>query len=186
MRYILDDRGYVKYCSDAYFNCENKSCALYEGIVPAGYGTIEEWANTANIRAYKIVNGNLVYDSTEDARLQEEYKRVGICDSETPTNDYLNGKRVYKKLFTGKMTSTYGTNTALVDLGFEFTEAWIDQSLSFLTKKGETVPTTFYYSDTDYLRTWINKDVDGHHIRIRAGLNYSAYNYNIVVAYTKD
>lgn len=108
-----------------------------------------------------------------------------IDTSETPTTAFLNGKRVYKKLFTGTMPSTSGSNVSLANLDFEFAEAWIDQSLSFLTKDVETIPTSFYYSPTCYLRTWVNKDTTPH-IRIRAGEDFSSYKYNIVVAYTKD
>lgn len=111
-----------------------------------------------------------------------------IRTEETPTTQLLNGKRVYKRIFTGTMPTTSGANSSLANLDFEFDEAWIDQSLSYLTKDTETIPTTFYYSSGDYLRTWVNKDdASGTpHIRIRTGRDYSEYKYNIVVAYTKD
>lgn len=87
MRYILDDRGYVKYCSNNYITCENKTCTPYEGTIPEGYETIEEWVQNANIRAYKVVDGNLVFDEEEDARLQEEYKNCGIAGEHILFND---------------------------------------------------------------------------------------------------
>lgn len=79
MRYILDDKGYVKYCSNTYITCENKTCTPYEGTIPDGYETIEEWVQKANIRAYKIVSGNLTYDSAKDAELQNEYNNCGVA-----------------------------------------------------------------------------------------------------------
>lgn len=92
MRYIIDDRGYVKYCSNNYITCENKTCTPYEGDIPDGYETIEEWVQNANIRAYKIVDGNLVFDEEEDARLQEEYA--------------FNGRTIYEgKLIGGQSTT---------------------------------------------------------------------------------
>ena len=67
MRYKLDNDGYI---SSVYFNCHTGSCNAYTGAIPDGYYTLEDWAENANIRAYRIVNGNLVFDSEEDARLQ--------------------------------------------------------------------------------------------------------------------
>lgn len=107
-------------------------------------------------------------------------------EKEIATNEFLNGERIYKRLYTGTMPSDAATNTVLQYLEFDFKEAWIDQSLSYITKDAETLPTSFYYNSSDYLRIWINKGVDGKHIRVRQGLDLSAYNYNIVVAYTKD
>lgn len=100
MRYILDDRGYVKYCSNTYITCENKTCTSYEGTIPNGYETIEEWVQKANIRAYKIVDGNLTYDSDEDARLQEEYKKSSYTYSteEKVIGTWIDGKPIYRKV----------------------------------------------------------------------------------------
>ena len=71
MRYILNDLGYIQAVS---FNnamvCNNKTCTEYTGIVPTGYESLAEWNENANINAYKIVEGNLTYDSEEDTRLQ--------------------------------------------------------------------------------------------------------------------
>lgn len=107
-------------------------------------------------------------------------------EKEIATNEFLNGKRIYARLYTGNMPSISTTSTVLQYLNFEFTEAWIDQSLSYITKESETLPTTFYYSSSDYLRTWINKGSNGKHIRIRQGLDLSIYTFNIVVKYIKD
>ena len=107
MRYILDDRGYVKYCSENHIVCENKTCTLYEGAIPDGYETIEEWVVNANIRAYKIVNGNLVLDTEEDARLQEEYNEASKTYSTTEKiiGTWIDGKPVYQKTFVGNYAS---------------------------------------------------------------------------------
>lgn len=78
MRYILSDTGYIEEVSfGAEIICNDKNCTEYTGEIPSDYTSLIEWADNANIRAYKIVDGNLVYDADEDARLQEEYKKDG-------------------------------------------------------------------------------------------------------------
>lgn len=71
MRYILNDSGFIEAVS---FNnimiCNNKTCTEYTGTIPTGYESLAEWNENANINAYKIVDGNLVFDSDEDTRLQ--------------------------------------------------------------------------------------------------------------------
>ncbi len=74
MRYILDNYGYVEeVIFGGYIQCNNKSCTEYIGEIPSGYSSLEDWNENANIRAYKIVDGNLVYDATKDAELQALY-----------------------------------------------------------------------------------------------------------------
>lgn len=71
MRYILNDSGFIQAVSfNNLLECQNKSCTEYTGTIPTGYETLAIWSETANINAYKIVDGNLTYDSEEDARLQ--------------------------------------------------------------------------------------------------------------------
>ena len=71
MRYILSDTGYIdEIAFGAIIECKNNTCTEYTGEVPSGYESLVEWADNANIRAYNIVEGNLTYDSEEDARLQ--------------------------------------------------------------------------------------------------------------------
>ena len=72
MRYDLDEEGYIL---NVYFGCLSGTCTGYEGEVPEGYESLEEWADTANIRAYKVVDGNLAYDSARDAKLREQYEQ---------------------------------------------------------------------------------------------------------------
>lgn len=75
MRYILDDLGYIEEVSFYQMVCNDKTCTEYTGTIPEGYETLEEWAKNANIRAYKIVDGNLTYDSDRDTALQEEWSK---------------------------------------------------------------------------------------------------------------
>lgn len=109
---------------------------------------------------------------------------INITDKLKATNEYRNGKMVYKIEFIGQMPSTVNVNSnaVLKTLNFDFTQAWIDESLSYISNESETLPTTFYYSPNDYLRIWINKNSGNKHIRIRNALDLSAYTYHIVVA----
>ena len=94
MRYILDNEGYVKVCSKTEIVCESKTCTAYEGDVPEGYETIEEWVQNANINAYKVVDGQLVYDADKDEELQQKYDDectlVPYIMANVPTLTYLS------------------------------------------------------------------------------------------------
>ena len=70
MRYILDDNGYIDSVSCTPFNCKDKNCTEYTGAIPSGYDTLEEWAQSANIRAYKLVEGNLTFDAAKNTELE--------------------------------------------------------------------------------------------------------------------
>ena len=78
MRYILDDNNYIEAVSCTPFNCKDKSCKEYTGAVPANYNSIEEWATTANIRAYYLVDGNLTLDAARAAELEAEWEIEAI------------------------------------------------------------------------------------------------------------
>lgn len=100
MRYILDDSGYIDSVSCTPFNCKDKSCQEYTGTIPSGYETLAEWAQNANIRAYKLVAGNLTYDEAKAAELEAEWEIAanGITTGqEVATNEFIDGKRVYVK-----------------------------------------------------------------------------------------
>lgn len=66
MRYIADTNGYVKQVSfGADIVCGDDTCVLYEGSVPTGYASLEDWFMTEIEKLYrwKIVDGQLVLDS---------------------------------------------------------------------------------------------------------------------------
>lgn len=97
MRYILDESGYIDSVSCTPFNCKDKSCQEYTGTIPSGYDSLQEWAINANIRAYKIVDNNLVYDEAKDAELCEKWANNGAIIFDSGSNDncsylkYSNG-----------------------------------------------------------------------------------------------
>lgn len=141
MRYILDDKGYVKYCSNTQMTCENKSCTEYKGSVPSGYATIEEWAVNANIRAYKIVSGNLTYDSAKDAELQKEYQQyetneIIITSTNTPPSP--DGKW---KLFDKEFASLIEVS----EDGTYFTNGSINSCTIGIARRGHSIYTRFKF-----------------------------------------
>lgn len=86
MRYDLDEEGYI---SKVYFGCSSGTCTAYEGTIPSGYDSLEDWAENANIRAYKIANGNLIYDENRDNELQSLYEQEAI------DNSFVTHKEIY-------------------------------------------------------------------------------------------
>lgn len=92
MRYILNDSGYIETISFTHeIECNNKTCTEYTGTTPSGYESLAEWSENANINAYKIVEGNLTYDSEEDARLQNLWASQEISETEIILYENSNG-----------------------------------------------------------------------------------------------
>ena len=93
MRYILDNLGYIEEVSSGHtMTCNNKSCTEYTGTIPEGYESLEEWAINSNIRAYKIVDGNLTYDAERDELLKSQYttenqNEIRITSTNTPPDN---------------------------------------------------------------------------------------------------
>lgn len=67
MRYELDVDGFIY---KVFFGCGSGYCTAYTGSVPSGYSSLEQWADTANIRAYYLVNGNLTFSEARDYELK--------------------------------------------------------------------------------------------------------------------
>ncbi len=89
MRYKINNEGYI---IEVFFNCYIGDCNEYTGTIPDGYETLLEWSEKANIQAYKIVDGNLVYDENRDKELQ------AVFELETNNNSYATKKYVNDKL----------------------------------------------------------------------------------------
>ena len=65
MRYIVDASGFVKNISfGGLISCGGVNCAEYEGAIPEGYDSLEEWflAECEHLYRWKIVGGNLTRD----------------------------------------------------------------------------------------------------------------------------
>lgn len=75
MRYILDSNGYVEEVSfGAIIGCGDKESVEYTGKIPTGYESLVDWQLNANIRAYKIVEGDLVHDANRESELELIYE----------------------------------------------------------------------------------------------------------------
>lgn len=128
-RYILDNDGYI---ANFYFGCYGENCIAYEGAVPEGYESLEDWYNNANIRAYKIVDGNLVYDENRDNELQIIYEQEAENNA-TATHEWVR--------------SQLGTNDSIIlD---EFSSEVNDNSLVYLEDSGAyKIPQIKVHSET--------------------------------------
>lgn len=84
LRYILNDEGYLIHTSlGGLIVCDLGECTEYNGEVPSGYNTIEEWHDKEidKLNAWKIVEGNLVFDASKCADIQERCKQEEIDNS---------------------------------------------------------------------------------------------------------
>jgi hypothetical protein len=161
MRYILDDNGYVKYCSNTQMTCENKSCTEYKGKVPSGYTTIEEWATKANIRAYKIVSGNLTYDSTKDTNLKKEYEELAKTYStvEKKIGTWIDGKPLYRKVISTTQSVPSGTTKIAHGIS-NVNKIFVENAYIFHATNGYSyrLPSIGYdgnFTDHDYV--WLDR-----------------------------
>ena len=156
------------------------------------YDVFTTTETTINLKNDKVPTGVSVWTEYKDRvdflKITEGKKRIAkeinIISEEVATNEFLDGKRIYKTLFIGNIPSTTGTATKLFSFNFDFTKVWIDESNSFIDGSTETLGINWYYSTTDYLRTIINKT--SKQVSYRSGGNLSSFNYNIVLSYTKD
>lgn len=113
MRYILNDEGYIYNVSfGAEIQCDLGTCTEYKGKVPDGYSSIEEWHDEEidKLNAWKIVDGNLVFDENRCYKLQIKYeqeleenshitrKELGMMSSEETA--------IYSDLFPSKSSNT--------------------------------------------------------------------------------
>lgn len=77
MRYTLNDAGYIETISFLHVvECNNKTCTEYIGTIPEGYSSLAEWSENAVIQAYKIVDGNLVYDADKENQLITQWENT--------------------------------------------------------------------------------------------------------------
>lgn len=87
LRYILDKDGYVCHTSfGGLIVCDLGECTEYKGDIPDGYESLDEWVDNANIRAYRILDGNLVFDKQRDNELQ------AICKQEEYENRLVTNR----------------------------------------------------------------------------------------------
>ena len=91
LRYILTNDGYLCHASfGGFIVCDLGQCTEYNGEVPDGYETIEEWYDEEieRLNAWKIIDGNLVFDPNRYEILQTK------CEKEHEDNRYVCHKEI--------------------------------------------------------------------------------------------
>lgn len=191
MRYILNDSGYIEAISfGCSIECKDKTCTEYTGSIPEGYETLAIWSETANINAYKIVDGNLTYDSTEDTRLKTLWaNQLSMNTGGTNTNNYSTeeqmigtwlGKPLYRKIVeVGTINATteksIATNTSNIEVVISLTGMG---KLSF-----GWVPLNFHnYKQTDS-SSYVYINTSNNTIRMQSLFNY--IDCYVTIEYTK-
>ena len=99
--------------------------------------------------------------------------------SEIKTGTWIDNKPVYRRFFTINLGAASNISQAhsLTDLD----KFWINQSASFVFRYNESLPSTWYYSDTDWARTWMTNTS----IRFRSPIDLTNRVLWVAVEYTK-
>ena len=105
MRYTLDSSGYVFAVA---FGSYLDNCKEYTGEVPAGYSTLEEWATTAYIHAYYILDDNLTLDSErleecQNRQAQEAIDYAPLVRKDLYESDEVLDSQYIRQVATGKV-----------------------------------------------------------------------------------
>ena len=111
LRYILNSDGYICHASiGALVVCDLGECTEYTGDIPEGYETIEEWYDEEleRLNAWKIVEGNLVYDENKYNELQALLK-IQEEENQCATHKYVEDKL---KLSTSVVTDELANEVA--------------------------------------------------------------------------
>lgn len=127
-------------------------------------------ASTTNVYSAKAIDNKLKTNVT--------------TGQEVATNEYINGKRVYKRNISVIAENSSGTTLTLSNINFNFSEIWIDESNSFISNENETLSINWYFTAEDYCRVWIGKNTKI--IRYRTGGNLSGRTFNVMLKYTKN
>lgn len=143
-----------------------KNTVVVKGDVIQENGT----ASTTNVYSAKTIDNKL--------------KTSIVTGQEVATNEYINGKRVYKRNISVIAENSSGTTLTLSNINFNFSEIWIDESNSFISNENETLSINWYFAAEDYCRVWIGKNTKI--IRYRTGGNLSGRTFNVMLKYTKN
>lgn len=126
-----------------------------------------------------------VYSATAvNNKIENSAKTNIVTGQEIATNEYIDGKRVYKRNISAIVENSSGTTLTLSNINFDFSEIWIDESNSFISSESETLSINWYFTPEDYCRLWIGKNTKI--IRYRTGGNLSGRTFNVMLKYTKN
>lgn len=126
-----------------------------------------------------------VYSATAvNNKIENSAKTNIVTGQEIATNEYIDGKRVYKRNISAIAKNSSGTTLTLSNINFDFSEIWIDESNSFISNENETLSINWYFATDDYCRVWLDKNTKI--IRYRTGGNLSGRTFNVMLKYTKN
>lgn len=122
LRYILTNDGYICHASiGGFIVCDLGECTEYNGDIPDGYETIEEWYEEENERlnAWKIVDGNLEFDPNKYEILQAK------CEKEHEDNRYVCHKEISNltNLVKSDNADSYLKSTSILSNFIEVTDS---------------------------------------------------------------
>lgn len=106
--------------------------------------------------------------------LENKYSR-----SEIKTGTWIDNKPVYRRIFTINLGAA--PNIAQAHSLTDLDKFWINQSASFVSSSNESLPSTWYYSSTDWARTWMTNTS----IRFRSPGDLTNRVLWVTVEYTK-
>ena len=135
LRYILDKNGYVCHASiGGLIVCDLGECTEYIGEVPNGYSSIEEWYDKEieKINAWKIIDGNLVYDENKYKELQKQYE-IEAEENQCSTHRWVKDRlKISNSVVTDELSLETSGNSLLIlnDAGnYEIPELKIESVL---------------------------------------------------------
>lgn len=105
--------------------------------------------------------------------------------NEVKTGDtWIDGKPIYRKVWVLELS-----NNADLDGNLGLTNTnnfWINEGKSFIKGSDQSLPTNFYYSSSDWARTWLYKSSGSIHFRFKSPSNLYGNTLYITVEYTKN
>ena len=155
MRYILDSDGYIEEISfGAEIICNDKNCTEYTGTIPNKYESLLEWAENANIRAYKIVENNLVYDAARDSELQVIFEQEEIDNTPILHKDMyeleqqvqdiqnVNNSQYLKSKARGKIVTVDNVKTCFPNIKLTNIDCYSFDKIDFIVTGKNMLPNT--------------------------------------------
>ena len=98
---------------------------------------------------------------------------------------WTNGKPLYRKTLTKTASTNTSSATTLFTLSTAVPNAnvvWLDESACFMYVLNQYLGINWYYTSTDYMRVWINKQNDAIYAK---GTSLSDIQFTITLLYTK-
>ncbi len=170
LRYILNKDGYLCHCSiGGFILCDLGECTEYNGEIPDGYETLEQWYDTQinekKLNAWKVVDGNFIFDENKYKDLQAIWK-IEEEENALATHKYVKDKlKVSSSVITDEIASgkTGSSLLVLYDAGnYEIPELKIEsvaaQSVNVISSNKNILGIDAISETINGLEITINKD----------------------------